>query len=107
MSFEDFLFLGLVAILINGAVPLRPSWISDRCIILACFDQEVILLLQREEMSNIGFQDGSCDGHLGFSICSFSYFVSTRHPKAHPQVLIQLYIDYRDVQNMNSQYFPI
>ena len=29
MSFEDFLFLALAAIL-NKAVPLRPSWISDR-----------------------------------------------------------------------------
>ena len=30
MSFEDFLFIPLVAILFNGAEPLRPSWISDR-----------------------------------------------------------------------------
>ena len=30
MSFEDFLFLALVAILFKGAEPLRPSWISDR-----------------------------------------------------------------------------
>ena len=30
MSFEDFLFLALAAILFNGAKPLRPSWISDR-----------------------------------------------------------------------------
>ena len=29
MSFEDFVFLALVAILFNGAEPLRPSWISD------------------------------------------------------------------------------
>ena len=30
MSFEDFLFLALAAILFNAAEPLRPSWISDR-----------------------------------------------------------------------------
>ena len=30
MSFEDFLFLALVAILFNGAEPLWPSWISDQ-----------------------------------------------------------------------------
>ena len=30
MSFEDFLFLTLVAILFNGVEPLWPSWISDR-----------------------------------------------------------------------------
>ena len=30
----------------------------------------------------IDFQDGGCGGHLGFSIGSFSYFVSTRCPNA-------------------------
>ena len=50
-------------------------------------------------MSKIDFQDG----HLGFSISSFSNFVSHKRPNAHHQVLIQL--DYRDVQNMNSQHF--
>ena len=30
MLFEDFLFLALVAILFNGAEPLRPSWISHQ-----------------------------------------------------------------------------
>ena len=40
---------------------------------------------------------------LDFSIGSFSYFVSHKRANAHHQVLIQL--DYRDVQNMNSQYF--
>ena len=54
-------------------------------------------------MSKIGFQDGDCDGHLGFSIHSFGYFVSHKHPNAHHQVSIQL--DYRYVQNMNSQHF--
>ena len=59
-----------------------------------------------EETSKIDFQDGGCGGHLGFSIGSFSYFVSTRRPNAHHQVSIRL--DYRgDVQNMNSQHFPI
>ena len=76
--------------------------------ILACFDPEVILLLQSKfqtnqrfgKMSKIHFQDGGC---LGFSIGSFSYFVSARHPNVHHKVLIQL--DNRDVQNMNSQHF--
>ena len=55
-------------------------------------------------MSKIDFQDGGSGGHLGFSVGSFSYFVSTRCPNAHYQVLIQQ--DYRgDVQNMNSQHF--
>ena len=55
-------------------------------------------------MSKIDFQSGGCGGHLGFSIGSFSYFVSHKRPNAHHQVLIQL--DYRgDVQNMNSQHF--
>ena len=49
------------------------------------------------------FQDGGCGGHLKFSIGSFSYFVSTRRPNANHQVSIQL--DYRDVQNMNSQHY--
>ena len=57
-----------------------------------------------EEMWKTYFQNGSCGGHLGFSIGSFSYFVSTRGPNAHHQVSIQL--DYRgDVQNMNSKHF--
>ena len=30
MSFEDFLFVALAAILFNGAEPLWPSWIFDR-----------------------------------------------------------------------------
>ena len=30
MSFEEFLFLALAAILFNGAEPLQPSWISDQ-----------------------------------------------------------------------------
>ena len=51
----------------------------------------------------LDFQNGSCGKHLGFSVGSFSYFVSTRGPNAHHQVSIQL--DYRDVQNMNSQHF--
>ena len=57
-----------------------------------------------EEMSKIVFKDGGCGGHLGFSISSFGYLVSTRRPNAHHQASIQL--DYRgDVQNMYSQHF--
>ena len=55
-------------------------------------------------MPKTDFQDGGCGGHLGFSIGSFSYFVSHKCPNTHNQVLIQL--DYRgDVQNINSQHF--
>ena len=32
-SFEDFLFVALVAILFNGVEPLRPSWNSDNKIL--------------------------------------------------------------------------
>ena len=47
------------------------------------------------------FDPVAVSGHLGFSIGSLSYFVSTRRPNAYHEVSIQL--DYRDVQNMNSQ----
>ena len=53
-------------------------------------------------MSKIDFQGGGSGGHLE----SLSYFVSHKRANAHHQVSIQL--DYRgDVQNMNSQHFPI
>ena len=55
-------------------------------------------------MSKIDFQDGGCGSHLGFSISSFSYFMSTRRPNAHHRVSIHL-VYRRDVQNMNSQHF--
>ena len=54
-------------------------------------------------MSKIDFQDGRHGGHLGSYICSFRYFVSTKCFNAHDLNWIQL--DYRDVQNMNSQHF--
>ena len=57
-------------------------------------------------MLKTDFQDGGCGRHLGFSIGSFSYFVSHKCPYAHHQVSTQL--DHRgDVQNMNSQHFSI
>ena len=101
MSFEDFLFLALVAILFNRAEPLLLSWISDQhnfssflsrssCCYRASFGSKRPKVW--EEMSKIDFQDSSYGGHLGFSIGSFSYFVSTRHPNAHHQVSIQ--VDY-------------
>ena len=76
MSYEDFLFLALVAILFNGVEPLRDLGFPIDTV-LAHFDPEIILLLQskfqlKEEMSKIDLQDGSCDSHLGFSIGSFS-----------------------------------
>ena len=54
--------------------------------ILPCFDPvatEQVSAQSNQEMSKTDFQDGSCGGYLGFSIGSFSYFVSTRHPNAH------------------------
>ena len=55
-------------------------------------------------MSKTDFQDSGCGGHLGFSIGSFSYFVSHKCLNAHYQVSIQL--DNRgDVQNTKSQHF--
>ena len=107
---RDFLFVALATILFSGVEPLRPSWNSDQqnfslfwsCCYRASSDSKRPKVW--EEMSKIDFQDGGCDGHLGFSIGSFSYFVSTRCPNAHHQVSVQL--DYRgDVQNMNSQHF--
>ena len=53
-------------------------------------------------MLKIDFHDGGCGGHLGFSIGSFSYFVSHKRPNAHHQVSMD---NRGDVQNMNSQHF--
>ena len=109
MSFEDFLFVALANILFNEVEPLRPSWNSDQqnfssfrpCCYRANFGSKRLKVW--EEMSKTDFQDGSCRGHLGLSMGSFSYFVSTRCRNAHHQVSIQL--DYRgDVQNTNSQH---
>ena len=109
MSFEDFLFLSLAAILFNEVPvePLRPSWNSDQQNFSSfqsyCYRASFVLKRPKdwEKMSKIDFQDGGCGGHLGFSISSF---VSTRRPNAHHQVSIQL--DYRgDVQNLNTQHF--
>ena len=50
-------------------------------------------------MSKTDFQDGGCGGHPGFSIGSFSYFVSHKHSNAHHQVSIQL--DYRGHGEVN------
>ena len=110
MSFEDFLSVALVAILFNRVERLRLSWNSDQqncslfwsCCYRASFGSKRPKVWK--EMSKIYFQDSGCGDHLGFSIGSFSYFVSTRRPNAHHQVSIQL--DYRgDVQNMSSQHF--
>ena len=84
ISFEHFLLLALAAILFNGVEPLRPSLNSDQqnfSSFWSCCNRAKVW----EEMSKIDFQDGGCGGHLGFSIGSFIYFVSTR-PNAHHQV---------------------
>ena len=94
MSFEDFLFLALAAILFNGTEPFSPSWISDRHNFSLfrsrshpAATEQVLAHSRRtkiwEEMSKIDFQDGSYGGHLGFSIGSF---VSTKRPNSHHQV---------------------
>ena len=110
MLFEDFLFVALVAILFNGEEPLRPCWNFDQqnfslfrsCCYRASFCSKRPKVW--EEMLKTDFQDGGCGGHLGFSIGSFSYFVSSRHPNAHHQVSIQL--DYSgDIQDINSRHF--
>ena len=85
MSFEDFLSLALVAILFNGAEPLGPSWISDQHNFRSFRSRSHPVATEQvsaqgnqrfgkvwEEMSKNNFQDGSCGGHLGFSIGSFS-----------------------------------
>ena len=104
MSFEDFLFVALAAILFSGMEPLWPSWNSNQqnfssfrpCCYRPSFGSKRPKVW--EEMSKIDFQDSGCGGHLGLSIGSF------RCPNAHHQVSIQL--DYRgNVQNMNSQHF--
>ena len=66
--------------------------------ILASFYYEVILLLQSKfglkATKDLGrdfenwSSNGGCGAHVGFSIGSFSYFVSTRCPNAHHQVSI-------------------
>ena len=104
MSFEDFLFLALVNILFNGVEPLQSSWIFDGHNFSSLRSRGHPVTTKHfsygskrpkvwEETSKINFQDGSCGDHLGFSIGSFSYFVSTRCPNAHHQVMIQM--DYR------------
>ena len=55
-------------------------------------------------MLKIDFQDSGCCGHLGFSIGSFSCFVSHKRPNAPHQVYIQPG-NRGDVQNMKSQHF--
>ena len=107
MSFEDFLFLALAAILFNGGKPLWPSWISHRqnfslfliqksyCSHRASFGSKGPKVW--EEMLKIDFHNGGYGGHLGFSIGLFSYFASTKHPDAHHQISVQL--DYRFIMS--------
>ena len=104
----------MAAILFNGAEPLRLSWISYRHNFSSFRPRSHPVATEQVsaqsdqrfgKMLKTDFQDGSCGGHLGFSIRSFNYFVSTKLPNAHHHVSIQL--DYRDVQNMNFQHFHI
>ena len=105
-----FYFLALAAILFNGAEPMRPSWIFDlHNFSLFRSRSHPVAKEQVSAQSDLRFEKRcrklifGCGGHLGFSIDSFSYFVSHKCPNAHHQISIKL--DYRgDVQNMNSQH---
>ena len=104
-----FYFSALAAILFNKAEPLQPSWTFDQHNFSLFRSRSQQVLAQshprfEKRCQKFDFQDGGCGRHLGFSIGSFSNFVSHKRPNAHHQVSIQL--DYRgDVQNMNSQHF--
>ena len=82
-----------MAILFNGAEPLRPSWIFDQHN-FSLFQSRSHLVAKEQvlaqsylrfekELLKIDFQDGGCGGHRGFSIGSFSYLVSQKCPNAH------------------------
>ena len=109
-----FYFSALVAILFNGAEPLRPSWIFDRHnFSLFQSRSHPVATEQVSAQSDLRFEKrcrklifkmAAVVAILDFSIGSFSYFVSHKRSNAHHQVLIPQ--DYRgDVQNMNSQHF--
>ena len=84
--------------------------------ILAHFDPEVVLLLQSKfrlkSTKGLGkdvksdFQDGGCDGYLGFSIGSLLAILCLLGALI---LLIKFQLNwiivFRDVQNMNSQHF--
>ena len=87
MSLKIFYFLALAVILFNGAeLFLWPSWIFDRHkfglfrsrshpVAIEQVSVQSDLRFERRCLKLI-FKDGGCGGHLGFSIGSFSYFVS-------------------------------
>ena len=114
MSFENFLFLALPAILFNGVEPLRPSWICDRYN-FSLFRSRSYPVATEQVSAKSDQRFGKRCPKLIFKIdvvaildfpsahLAILCFVSTKRPNAHHQVSIQL--DYRDVQNMNSQHF--
>ena len=108
-----FYFSALAAILFNGAEPFQPSWIFDRHNFSLFRSRSLPVATEQVSAQNdlrfekrcqkLIFKMVAVVAILDFSIGSFSYFVSHKRANAHHQVLIQL--DYRDVQNMNSQHF--
>ena len=93
----------------NGAEPLRPSWIFDRHnFSLFRSRSHPVAKDQVLALSDIWFEK-RCR-KLIFKMAAVvailfflsAHFASHKRPNTH-QVLIQL--DYRDVQNMNSQHF--
>ena len=75
-------FLALAAILDFRSIQFYLVFIQkSSCCYRASFDSKRPKIW--EGMSKNGFQDGCCGGQLGFSIGSFSYFVSTECPIAH------------------------
>ena len=67
------------------------------------------VLTQTDQRLKIDFQDGGCGGHLGFSICSILAILCLL---GGPMLLINFWLTWiivfrGDVQNMNSQHFPI
>ena len=110
-SFEDFLFVALVAILFNGVEPLRPSWNSDNKILARFYPvtTEQVLAQSNQKLGKrcrkLIFKMAAVAAILDFLLAHLAILcLLGALYNAHHQVSIQL--DYRgDVQNMNSQHF--
>ena len=115
MSFEDFLFLALAAILFNGVELLQPSWIFDQQN-FSSFQSRCHPVAKEEVLAQSDLRFGKRCQKLIFKMAAVVAtldFLSThlailyliiKHPNAHHQVLIQL--DYKgNIQIMNSQHF--
>ena len=112
MSFEDFVFFSSGGHLIQWSRTIAAILDFQSNFSLFGSRSHLVAKEQVSARSNLRFEKRcrklifkmAAVVAIGFSIGSFNYFVSHKHPNAHHQVLIQL--DYRgDVQNMNSQRF--